>query len=251
MSDTNEYDEIIAHAHRIGKKIHAPHIVGLSLPDHVSLPWMSSSLPHTSEDWLPFSDSTMIGPYRILLLPGHFEARRKQAIRTLKHIAADGLILMSSCIGLKEQFFLDSFVSIVDHIDLSGHNPLSGPNDERIGPRYPNMIHAYDKKWSDKGEEAAKPEDIQVQQVIYACVKGSTTPAEAQMLTLLGADVAGHDVVDDVIIANHCGMPVAALGYIESHAIPASKKQTWGTPDRLHAQQVRINQLLCRIFDAE
>lgn len=251
MPESNEYDDIIAHAHRIGKIIHEPYIVGLSLPDDFSWPLISSSVPPPSDSWHPFSNSTVKGSCRILLLPDNHETQRKQAIRTLKQLKAIGLILITPCMGLKEQFPLESFVKIVDHIGLSGNNPLSGPNDERIGPRYPNMIHAYDKIWLGPVDIESRLKKIHLQNAIYACVKNSTTPAEDKMLTCLGADVVGHEVVDDVIIANHCGLPVTALGYIDSYPLIGNEKQTGEDLGRFHAQQGRINQLLCRIFDTE
>ncbi|MEE3228559.1 MAG: nucleoside hydrolase, partial [Chloroflexota bacterium] len=81
----------------------------------------------------------------------------------------------------------ENTLRVVDHIGLSGTNPLSGPNDERIGPRYPNMIHAYDRIWSDKIEQAGRLMDMHLQKAVYACVKHpSSTPAEQHMLSYLG-----------------------------------------------------------------
>jgi purine nucleoside phosphorylase len=248
MPASNSFEEIILHADRIRKLIIEPHIIGLSVPRDFSLELISTSHDQSSEGPYPFSCSIFEGAYRILLISGDQETRIP-AIRILKQLEADCLLLITSCQGLTERFPRGKYVRVVDHIGLSGTNPLSGPNDERIGPRYPNMIHAYDRIWSDKIEQAGRLMDMPLQKAVYSCVKHPSTPAEKHMLSYLGADVLGHEVVDDVIVANHCGLPVTAFGYVGSNVTSGYEGNGLSNPESLHAQQVRISQLLCRIFE--
>ena len=249
MPASISFEEIILHANRIRKLIIEPHTIGLSVPRDFSLELISTSHDQSSEGPHPFSCSIFEGSYRILLISGDQETRIP-AIRILKQLEADGLVLITSCQGLTERFPRGTSVRVVDHIGMSGTNPLSGPNDERIGPRYPNMIHAYDRIWSDKIEQAGRLMDMHLQKAVYACVKHpSSTPAEQHMLSYLGADVVGHEVVDDVIVANHCGLPVTAFGYVASNLTSGYEENGLSNPESLHAQQVRISQLMGRIFE--
>ncbi|MFR1758711.1 MAG: purine-nucleoside phosphorylase, partial [Christensenellaceae bacterium] len=109
---------------------------------------------------------------------------------------------------------------IEDHINLSGDNPLIGPNDESFGPRFPDMSRAYSPALSAVVQQAAEECCIPLKKGVYMLFNGPSfeTPAEIRMARTLGADAVGMSTVPEVIAANHCGLPVAAISCITNMA---------------------------------
>jgi purine-nucleoside phosphorylase len=111
---------------------------------------------------------------------------------------------------------------IRDHINFTGTNPLIGPNDPEVGPRFPVMFDAYDPEYRELIKEVALREGILLHEGVYASVNGPVffTKAELRMLMILGADSIGMSTVPEVILARHRGLRVAGLAVITDIAIP-------------------------------
>ena len=109
---------------------------------------------------------------------------------------------------------------IEDHINMTGKSPLTGPNDDALGTRFPDMTFAYAPELREKAQEAAQDCGIELRRGVYCGVNGPQfeTPAEIRMFRALGADAVGMSTVFEVIAAAHCGLPVAAVAMITNMA---------------------------------
>ena len=117
-------------------------------------------------------------------------------------------------------------VLVKDHINLLGTNPLIGPNDEQLGPRFPDMYNAYDKVLLEIASQVAEENSIKTYRAVYAAMTGPSleTPAEYRMIRILGADVVGMSTVPEVIVAAHSGLRVLALAVVTDLATPEAIK---------------------------
>jgi len=126
------------------------------------------------------------------------------------------LIVTNAAGGLNLDFNAGDLMLIKDHINLTGENPLVGPNDDRIGIRFPDMSGAYDKALISKTLEVADSLNLEIRTGVYAGLKGPSleTPAENRFLKIIGADAVGLSTVTEVIAANHAGMKVLGISTI-------------------------------------
>ncbi|MFN3821067.1 MAG: purine-nucleoside phosphorylase [bacterium] len=143
-------------------------------------------------------------------------------VRVMRALGADTLILSNIAGGLNPHFLAGDLAIIVDHINLMGDNPLIGPNDDRLGPRFPDMKESYNKKLIECAERVAMNKGIRIYRAVYAALTGPSfeTPAEYRMLRILGADLVGMSSVPEVIVANHSGMKVCGLSVISDLCFP-------------------------------
>ena len=146
-------------------------------------------------------------------------------VRVMRALGVDTLVLTNAAGGLRGEWRIGDLMQIRDHINfpgMSGHNPLIGPNDDRLGVRFPAMTDAYDKELAALAHRSAETHDVTLRSGVYAMVTGPSfeTPAELGLLRLLGADVVGMSTVPEVIVARHGGMRVLAISLVTNIATP-------------------------------
>ena len=143
-------------------------------------------------------------------------------VRVLKALGAANLVVSNACGGLNPQYSRGDVMLIEDHINLLGDSPLVGPNDERLGVRFPDMGEAYSKELLATAKSVALEQKIAVQQGVYVAVAGPQleTRAEYRFLRAIGADVVGMSTVPEVIVAVHAGMRSLGLSVVTDMCLP-------------------------------
>ena len=147
-------------------------------------------------------------------------------IRVLKLLGVRTLVLTNAAGTLKIEFTPGSLMVISDHLNLLGDNPLRGENDERFGPRFPDLTSVYARRLQDIVIEEADAMGLEVRRGIYAALSGPSyeTPAEIHMIRGLGADVVGMSTVPEAIVARHMDMRVVGISCITNLAAGVSDK---------------------------
>jgi len=150
-------------------------------------------------------------------------------IRVMHALGAHTLVVTNAAGGLDPAFHPGDLMLIRDHINLvgmAGLNPLIGPNDESLGPRFPDMSCAYDPGLRRLAIEASQEEDIPLHQGVYICLSGPTyeTPADLHFLRLIGADAVGMSTVPEVIVARHMDMAVLGVSGISNVAMVGTEE---------------------------
>jgi purine-nucleoside phosphorylase len=143
-------------------------------------------------------------------------------VRVLHALGASTLIVSNACGGMHPLWAPGDLVLLADHINLLGDNPLVGPNDDRLGPRFPDMSAPYDPELGAVARKAALELGITLREGTYVAVAGPNleTKAEYRMLRAIGADVVGMSTVPEVIVANHEGMRVLGISIITDQCLP-------------------------------
>ena len=151
---------------------------------------------------------------------GHEPSRIVFPVRVLKCLGVARLLLTNASGGVQPRFQPGDFMLMTDHLNLAGCNPLVGPNDEAIGPRFFDLSRAYDPALRDLARRAAGELGIQLHEGVYAWFSGPSfeTPAEIRMARILGADAVGMSTVPEVIAAVHCGLRVLGISCITNLA---------------------------------
>lgn len=149
----------------------------------------------------------------------------KTYVRTLKLLGCEYFLATNASGSIREDVGPGELMLITDHINLQPGNPLVGPNDDDIGPRFFPLDNAYDKQLRDKLLNIAAKKDINLHQGVYISVLGPNyeTAAEIKAFRILGADAVGMSTVPEVLVANHCGMKVAVIATITNHATGLAK----------------------------
>jgi purine-nucleoside phosphorylase len=153
---------------------------------------------------------------------GYTHAQLTFPVRVMKALGADLLVVSNACGGLNPQYHSGDVMVIEDHIDLMNGNPLIGVNDDRLGPRFPDMCQPYDAALIDRALEIARQENFAAHAGVYVAVTGPNleTRAEYRFLRTIGADVVGMSTVPEVIVAAHCGLRVFGLSVITDMCLP-------------------------------
>jgi purine-nucleoside phosphorylase len=141
-------------------------------------------------------------------------------IRVLGTLGVRGIVFTNAAGGINMTLERGGLLLISDHINLQGCNPLAGPNDDTLGPRFPDMSEAYCKRYRDTARSVAQELGISLAEGVYAAVVGPSyeTPAEIRYLRCIGADVVGMSTVPEVIVANHMGIRVLAISCVTNMA---------------------------------
>ena len=164
-----------------------------------------------------------LGNKKVVALQGRFhyyEGYTMQEVtfpvRVFKFLGIKTLIVSNAAGGVNPDFEVGDIMIIKDHINLMGNNPLLGPNDDRLGPRFPDMSDAYSPDIIQKVKNIAAGNNISLKEGVYAGVTGPTfeTPAEYKYIRFTGADAVGMSTVPEVIVARHMSLPVFAVSII-------------------------------------
>jgi xanthosine phosphorylase len=168
-------------------------------------------------------------------------------IRALRAAGADTLILTNAAGSLRPEVGPGRLMAISDHINLTGANPLVGPNDDAIGPRFPSLRDAYDPDLRATLHATANDLGIDLAEGVYLAVTGPSfeTPAEIRAFAALGADAVGMSTVHETIVACHAGLRVAAISTITNLAeglsdVPLSHEQTLRDAQRAAGDLARL-----------
>jgi len=137
-------------------------------------------------------------------------------VRVAKALGARALVITNAAGALHTGLTPGDLMAVTDHINLTGENPLKGPNDERLGVRFPDMSRAYSPELTDVLRNVAKQQGILLREGVYVGVAGPSyeTHAEVRMLRLLGGDVVGMSTVHEVIAAAHASLPVCGVSCV-------------------------------------
>ena len=143
-------------------------------------------------------------------------------LRVMKYMGVNVIIESNAAGGMNPNFKAGDLMVITDHINLIGNNPLIGPNDDRLGPRFVDMCEPYDKELIELYEKVAMRERIRIHRGVYVGVSGPNleTPAEYRFLRLIGADAVGMSTVPEVIVAKHSGLKVLGISCITDECLP-------------------------------
>jgi len=143
-------------------------------------------------------------------------------VRVLRALGATTLVVSNACGGMHPLWAPGELMLIADHINMLGDNPLIGPNDERLGPRFPDMSEPYDRTLRGHARAVATDLGITLREGVYVAVPGPNleTRAEYRFLRGIGADVVGMSTVPEVIVAIHGGMKVLGVSIITDQCLP-------------------------------
>lgn len=184
---------------------------------------------------------------RVHLYEGHAPDRVVFGVRLLARLGCKAVLLTNAAGGIHPGFAPGDLMLIVDHINLTGRNPLLGDNDDRLGTRFPDMTEAYDRRLRDVARSAARAERISLHEGVYLANLGPAyeTPAEVRMARTLGADAVGMSTVPEVIALRHMRVPVAAVSCITNLAAgisttPLDHKEVEDVAKRTREDFVRL-----------
>lgn len=176
------------------------------------------------------------------------------AVRTFGLLGVKTLVLTNAAGGINVQLTQGALMVISDHLNLMGVNPLRGPNDERFGPRFPDMSAVYSPELQQLVVEEARAINVEVRRGIYGALSGPSyeTPAEIHLLRNLGADAVGMSTVPEAIVARHMGLEVLGISCITNMAAgisdePINHEEVMATGDRVRAT---FTELLRRVIGA-
>jgi purine-nucleoside phosphorylase len=146
-------------------------------------------------------------------------------VRVMRALGCDTLLVTNAAGGLRAEWPVGDLMRIADHIFLpgmAGHHPLRGPNDDRLGPRFPAMVGAYDAELAALAHAVADEQGTTLRQGVYLMLTGPSfeSAAELRMARVLGADAVGMSTAPEVVVARHMGMRVLGISLVTNQALP-------------------------------
>jgi purine-nucleoside phosphorylase len=184
---------------------------------------------------------------RVHLYEGYSAQDVAFPIRVFSRMGVKAVILTNAAGGIRKDFTQGRLVVITDHINLQGVHPLTGPNDEHFGPRFPDMTTAYDKKFRELLLAEGRLLGINLGEGVYAALSGPSyeTPAEIRYLRSIGADLVGMSTVPEVIAARHSGMRVLGISCVTNAAAgmldqALDHKEVLETAERIKGQFIGL-----------
>jgi len=184
---------------------------------------------------------------RVHLYEGYSPQEVSFPIRVFSWLGVKAVILTNAAGGIKKEFTQGRLVVITDHINLQGTNPLSGPNVEKFGPRFPDMTNAYDKRFRELTLAAGRRLGIDLGEGVYAALAGPSyeTPAEIRYLRSIGADLVGMSTVPEVIAARHSGLRALGISCVTNAAAgvldqPLDHNEVLETAERVKSQFIGL-----------
>ena len=170
---------------------------------------------------------------RAHLYEGYTPAQVTFGVRVLGRLGVRSMVFTNAAGGIDLTLEQGGLVLISDHINLQGVNPLTGPNDDSLGPRFPDMSEAYSRAYREAAKEVAMELCVPISEGVYAAMIGPSyeTPAEIRYLRTIGADVVGMSTVLEAIVANHMGIKVLGISCVTNMAAGI-------LPQKIHHEEV-------------
>jgi len=195
---------------------------------------------------------------RVHLYEGYSASEVAFPVRVLGRMGVRVVVLTNAAGGINLEYGQGALVVIRDHINLQGQNPLVGENDERLGPRFPDMSYTYPKSYRGIALEEAKKLSIPPREGVYVALLGPSyeTPAEIRYLRTIGADLVGMSTVPEAIAARHMGMSVLAISCVTNMAAgvldqPLNQEEVLETGRRVMGQFVALLRAVLPRISAE
>lgn len=205
-----------------------------SFDDPVEIPY--TQIPHFPRSTVEgHSGKLVIGGFggrTVAAMSGRFHVYEGYSARhvafpiyVFRRLGVKGLIITNAAGSLNPSMKPGSIVFVKDFVNIAFRNPLRGPNDERLGPRFPDMSSPMDYQWWSRVREALETKGVKVEEGVYCWVTGPSyeTPAEIRAMRRLGADLVGMSTVPEVIAANHVGLKVIVFSLVTNYASGMSK----------------------------
>jgi len=184
---------------------------------------------------------------RFHMYEGYEPERTALPVRVMKALGIRTLFVTNAAGGVNLDYEPGNLMIISDHLNLTGRNPLVGPNDNALGVRFPDMSDAYTRRLRELAKQTAAELDIPVREGVYAGLLGPNyeTPAEIRMLRVIGADAVGMSTVSEVLVARHAGLEVIGISCISNMAAgildqPLSHEEVMETTERVKQQFIRL-----------
>ena len=148
-------------------------------------------------------------------------------VRVLHALGIEHLIISNASGSVNANIETGDVIFLRDHINMQPENPLRGHNDDRLGPRFPDMLHAYDRTLNAWAIKRARDHGLSGHEGVYLALPGPNleTPAEYRMANIIGADCIGMSTVPEVLVARHCGLPVFVVSVVSNKCFPIAEIQ--------------------------
>lgn len=160
-------------------------------------------------------------------------------VRVLKALGIEHLVISNASGSVNPDICTGDVVFLRDHINMQPDNPLRGMNDERLGPRFPDMVHTYDRTLNAHAMKLAEQHGLRSHEGVYLALAGPNleTPAEYRMASIIGADVIGMSTVPEVLVARHAGLPVFVVSVVSNKCYPITDIQPTTVEDMIDTVQ--------------